>query len=307
MDVKPTRTRRQRWRRRLLWAGAVLLALYAALWVVRLTRDYVPVAPAPFLAGGPLVFAHRGASGIVTEHTMAAYRRALADGADVIELDVHQARGGALVISHDRTLERALGVPLAIAEHELGALREAVAARHPGADPRELLPTLEEVMAAFPGVRLNIELKADSAPLAEAVAAAIARQGRQDTALVASFHDEALDAFRRAAAGRVATAAGPGEGVVFYLCYLLEVPCRPRYEALQVPLRLRRSWPRVRLDTAAFVEFAHRHGLEVHYWTVDDEETIRRLLALGADGVMTNHPARAVRARLAVVPAEVRP
>jgi glycerophosphoryl diester phosphodiesterase len=277
----------------------VLAAAYAALWVVRLTRSFGQVPRRAFLRtpAGPLVFAHRGASGEVAEHTMAAYRRALAEGADVLELDLHRAEDGALVVSHDGDLGRALGARLEIAEHDLAALRAGVAAAHPGQDPAELVPTLDDVVAAFPTARFNLELKADSEALAADVAAAVERHGAIDRVLVASFHGGALAAFRRASHGRVATSASTGEVARFLLCYLLDVPSHPDYEALQVPIAVRRSWPSVRLDTPGFVAFAHRHGLAVHYWTVDQPAELAHLVAIGADGLISNFPDRAVAAR----------
>lgn len=218
----------------------------------------------------------------------------------MLELDVHRARDGAIVVSHDRTLERTFQVQRVIAESDLAEMRGALATQHPGEDPAVLLPTLDEVMSAFPRVRLNIELKADSAALADAVAGLIDRHQAHDSVLVASFHDDALARFRVTSRGRVATSASMREAARFYLCYLLDVPAHPSYEALQVPPRLRRSWPRFRLDSADFVAFAHEHGLAVQYWTIDDEAEMRRLYAIGADGVMTNQPVLAVKARAAV-------
>jgi glycerophosphoryl diester phosphodiesterase len=288
---------RRRWRRVLAVLVGILATAYAALWLVRCSRDFVPVRERPFLAGGPLVIAHRGASAVETEHTLSAHRRALADGAEVLELDVHRSRDGAVVVSHDRDLRRALGVPRSIADNDLRELRAGLAARFPGTDPATLLPTLDEVMAAFPRTRLNIELKTDSAALADDVAAAIERHGRADDVLVASFHGDALDRFRARSRGRVATSAAMGEAARFYLCYLLDVPCRPEFEALQIPIRLRSGWPQLRLDGPEFIAFAHRHGLEVQYWTIDDAAVMARLFAAGADGIMTNVPARAVDVR----------
>jgi glycerophosphoryl diester phosphodiesterase len=293
------RQRLRRWRRRVAFLLAVVATAYAALRIARWTRDYVTVPTRAFVAGGPLVIAHRGASAVATEHTLAAYRRAVADGADVLELDVHLARDGAIIVSHDATLHRTLGVPRAIADHGLAELRAAVAAQHAGADPAELLPTFDDVVAAFPQTRLNIELKQEATVLADAVALAIDRLGCADRVLVASFHGDALAQFRATSRGRVATSAATREATRFYVCYLLEVPCRPEFEVLQIPPRLRASWPRVRLDGAAFIEFAHRHGLAVHYWTVDDEAEMTRLLAAGADGIITNLPAVATRVRAA--------
>jgi glycerophosphoryl diester phosphodiesterase len=292
------RARPRRWRRRLAILAGVLAAAYAALWVVRLTRDFERVPARAFLAGGPLVFAHRGASAVAAEHSLEAYRRALAVGADVLELDVRRARDGALVLAHDAALGRALGVDLAIADHDLAALRAAVAARHPGVDPATLLPTLDEVLAGFPGVRLNVELKVEEDALADAVAGAIDRAGAHDRVLVASFRGGVLERFRVASRGRVATSASPGEVARFLVCYLLDVPARPSYEALQLPVRVRRGFPQLRLD-GDLIEFAHRHGLEVHYWTVADEAEATRLFRAGADGVMSDDPAIAVRARAA--------
>jgi glycerophosphoryl diester phosphodiesterase len=258
---------------------------------VRLTRDYPRVPARAFLAGGPLIIAHRGASLAEVEHSTAAYRRALAVGAEVLELDVHRARDGALVIAHDRDLGRALGVPMIVGEHDLAELRAAVAAAHPGVDPATLLPTLPEVLASFPSTRLNLELKDAGVALATDVAALLARGHDRDRVLVASFDGDALDAFRAASHGAVATSASPGEVARFLVCYLLEVPCRPAFEALQVPTSVRRSWPRLRLDRPRFIEFAHRHGLAVQYWTIDDAAEMAHLLAIGADGIMTDDPA----------------
>ena len=290
---EPAAVKPHRWRRRLVVLLGVLAAAYGSLWLVRCTRDFEPVRQRPFLTGGPLVIAHRGASGVETEHTLSAYRCALDDGAEVLELDVHRSRDGSIVVSHDRNLERALGVPRAIADHDLRSLRAELGARYPAADPATLLPTLDEVMVAFPDARLNIELKADSAALADAVAASIERHGSAEKVLVASFHGDVLAHFRARTRGEVATSASLREAARFYACYLFDVPCRPDYEALQIPVRLRSSWPRFQLDSPEFVEFAHRHGLAVQYWTIDDPATMKRLLAAGADGIMTNHPARA--------------
>jgi glycerophosphoryl diester phosphodiesterase len=293
----PVSPRGRRWRRCLVVLALIAAAAYAALWIVRWTREFVPVAPCRFLAGGPLVIAHRGASESETENSIAAYRRALADGADVLELDARLSRDGAIVVSHDPTLTRALGVPVSIADSDLADLRARLVEHRLGTDPADLLPTLDEVMVKFPHVRLNIELKTDSAALADAVAAAIERHARADDVLVASFHGEALRRLRAATRGRVATSASTGEAVRFVICYLLTVPCRPHYQALQIPPQLRKSAPRFQTDSAEFIAFAHRHGLAVHYWTIDDETTMARLLAAGADGIMTDAPARAVAAR----------
>lgn len=289
----PARRPRRRLRRFALGLLIATALAHDALPIVRLLRGYRPVESRAYLAGGPLVIAHRGASAVVAEHTLASYRRAIGDGADVLELDLRLTADGLVALSHDRDLRRAHGVDLVIAQHDLAALRRAIADRHPELDPSERLPTLAEVMDAFPAARLNLELKDDSVALADAVAALIDRRGAHDRVLVASFRQDALDRFRRVSGGRVATSASPREAIGFYVCYLFEVPCRPAYHALQIPTRLRRGSPSIRFDGREFIAFAHRHGLAVHYWTVNDEDEMRRLIARGADGIITDVPARA--------------
>lgn len=282
-DKPPARPRR--WRRRLLVLAAILGVLYAALWVVRWVRDFEPVRALPYFDGPALIMAHRG-GGAAREHSFAAYRASLAAGATVLELDLRATRDGVPVVAHDATLERIYGAEGRIRELTLAELRERV--------PDEPPHPLEDVLAAFPDVRVNIEMKDDVPGMAEAVAARIAAAGATERALVASFHGDVLERFRELAPD-VATSASGGEGIRFFLCYLLEVPCRPDYEALQVPPAIGDGFLSIEPGRREFIDFAHRHGLEVHFWTVDDAGQMRRLLAAGADGLITNHPERARR------------
>lgn len=288
--------RARRWRRRGLWALGVVATLYAALWVVRCTRDYVPVPERPFLAGTrPLIVAHRPASIATGEHTAAAFDDVQGESVDVLELDLRLTRDGQVVVAHDSNLVRTHQLALIVAQSDLDVLHDALGERYPDRSADEILMTLDSVLRRYPERRLNLELKSSDPGLAEAVARLIDRYERHDDVLVVSFSSDAMDRFREASRGRVATGASAGEAARFYVCYLLEVACRPDYEVLQIPPRLRSGWPSVRLDDASFLAFAHRHGLEVHYWTVNDEGTMRRLLEAGADGIMTDRPGLAAR------------
>jgi glycerophosphoryl diester phosphodiesterase len=281
-------------------AGACGLGFVAAVvlsvLVARACRDYEPVPGRAFLdAPAPQVIAHRGASAVATEHTLEAFEEAIAAGADILELDVHLTADGVPVIAHDRDLERALGVPLAIAQTPLAELHHAIAAAHPDREPEALLLTLDDVLRRFDDARLNIELKDRGGELAHGVAALIEAHGAHDRVLVASFHRRALHAFRELLGDRVATSASTSEVLRFYGCYLVRIPCRPAFQALQIPP----SALGLNLASRGFLEFSRRHGLAVHYWTIDDLDEIRRLFHLGADGVMTTDPEAAVRARAA--------
>ncbi|MEO7668464.1 MAG: glycerophosphodiester phosphodiesterase [Polyangia bacterium] len=232
----------------------------------------------------PLVIAHRGASAVEPENSLAAFERANADGADGVELDVLSCATGQVVVFHDDDLTRLGGRPEQIAILSLDELRGVRLLS--GA----AIPTLEDALEAC-GDRLlmNIELKASGVSgrelraLVEGVAAAISRAGRRVEAriLISSFSPRALQLWRRRAP---------------------HVPAGLLFEH-QAALPLRRAWalpwlsafsvhPEAVLCTAGAVARWHRRGYRVNVWTVDEPAPLRRFAAMGVDGVITNHPAR---------------
>lgn len=261
-------------------AVALAAALLVTLLVMR-SGEPVPVARASFFEGLriPHNIAHRGASGERAEHTWDAYDLALRQGTDILELDVRMTKDGILVVAHDRNLKRVANVDLNVVEATLAELRAAAGSLAP-------LP-LADVLARYAG-RINLEIKEDRREAADALAALLRASGREKTVIVASFHTGVLEHFRDVTAGAVATSAHSREGLFFYLAYRMGIPMAPRFVALQIPRRI----SRLDLGDTDFVKFAHAHGLAVHYWTIDDEVSMRELLDAGADGVMTNHPER---------------
>lgn len=262
--------------------------------------------PPPFLdTPGPLAFAHRGGAapaqgggaaetrtggaapartggaaetrGAGLENTMTAFSRAVDLGYRYVETDVHATADGALVAFHDRTLDRTTDRSGAIAALPL---REVRAARIAGT---ERVPLFDELLETWPDLRINVDVKSDSAvgPLADT----LRRHGALDRVCVGSFSDARLTRFR-AACPSVATSLGP-RGVARLRVASL-TGGRPRFApgvcAAQVPVRHRG----VRVVDARFVAAAHRIGLQVHVWTIDDPETMLRLLDLGVDGIMTD-------------------
>jgi glycerophosphoryl diester phosphodiesterase len=239
-----------------------------------------PKTPRPaFFDGLPAVLniAHRGASKLAPEHSLAAYALALAQGADVLELDLRLTRDGALVVAHDRTLERTLGVASAVAELTLAELENIAGARAP--------LRLEQVFDQFADARFNLELKDDNLAAAHALARLLRERGVSRRVLVASAHRQVLAELRAASAGEVTTSASTREALEYYFCQLMERTCPAPYSALQLPPL---GW--LGVTSAAFVHRAHERGLMVHYWTVDDPAQMRQLLDAGADGIMTNRP-----------------
>jgi glycerophosphoryl diester phosphodiesterase len=210
---------------------------------------------------------------------MDAFRRARADGADGVELDVLRCHSGEVVVFHDDTLSRLAGRPGRIETTDWRDLA-AVELRRGGR-----IPLLSDVLEELGDLLVNVELKS-SRPwhgfLGPAVARIIERQDAADRVLVSSFNPWALARFRLAAP-RVRT------GLLFHAEQRL--PLREGWAA--VGLRPFAVHPSHTLVTPDRVARWRRKGEAIHVWTVDEEHEIRRLAALGIDAVITNDPARA--------------
>jgi glycerophosphoryl diester phosphodiesterase/membrane protease YdiL (CAAX protease family)/predicted acylesterase/phospholipase RssA len=255
-------------------------------------------------------WAHQGGAREGPSNTIWAMRRAIANGADGLELDVHVTRDGQLVVAHDNALQRMTGRSGTIAESSLSEVRLADAAYYwvPGkVDDRELgpcerwalrgqgphnhdlrIPTLEEVFEAFPGTPFNLELKSRTAgPKLADFLTERRLKGFMDDVIVVSFNDWWLRGFRRRCPD-VAVAPGRVMLLLFWLASRFRRPW-PRmkpYTALQVPLRL----GPVTFTDERLIKTANKVGLVVHVWTVDAAGDMRRALEVGAHGIMTDCP-----------------
>lgn len=238
-----------------------------------------------------LALAHRGGAyhpeveGL--ENTMAAFRHAVELGYRYLETDVHVTRDGVLLAFHDAVLDRVTDRRGTVAELTHAQVRQA---RVGG---REEVPTLVELLDAFPDARFNVDLKSDAS--VQALADLVRAREEWDRLLVGSFSPGRLARFRRLTEGRVATSAHPLEVLAFVLLpsgRLADLVTGRRVAALQVPHRrtLRvagRSAP-VPVVTRGFVRRAHAAGKHVHVWTIDDPEEMRELLGKGVDGMFTD-------------------
>ncbi len=256
-----------------------------------------------------IAFAHQGGSFEGPSSTLAAIEHALRAGASAVELDVHATRDRRVVVCHDETVDRTTNHHGEIANLTLAELREmdnaywwiegetvtpgreageyVLRARAPH-DRRYGVVTLEEVATTFPGVLLNLDLKRTS-PAVEPYESLLAEELRRlevtDAVMVASFHDEAIQRFR-AVAPEVATSAATNEVATFYFSLADASPVVPPVEAFQVPA----SFSGIDVVTESFVAAAHRAGVAVHVWTINDEAEMARLLDLGVDGLVSDRP-----------------
>jgi glycerophosphoryl diester phosphodiesterase len=238
----------------------------------------------PRAPGRPLVLGHRGASADAPENTLAAFRLAMEQGADGVELDAWCCATGEVVVAHDDETRRVAGADLRITDAPLGALRALDVGAWKGARWRgERIPLLAEALEALPGAVVNVELKSRGRDvrLAEAAARVIARAGAQGRVIVSSFDWRLVVAFRRAA-----------PEVPVGLLFERATVWRAR---LRLALRLlgpAAVHPGRRLATPARVRAWAARGLAVNVWTVDDPEEARRLAGAGAAALITNVPAR---------------
>ena len=220
--------------------------------------------------------AHRGASGEHPENTLAAFRAAIGEGADCCELDVQCSADGVLVVVHDDRIDRTTDGAGSVARLTLAQLKALDAGRWRDARfAGERIPSLEEVCKAVAGkCALNVELKAAGI---EAQVCDLVR-GAAPSSILSSFDWAALARVRQMA---------PELGVG-----LLASRGRARLLDSAVELRALAVHPRYDLVDASFCADAHRRGLLVYVWTVDEVATMARLIAAGVDGIMTNYPAR---------------
>jgi glycerophosphoryl diester phosphodiesterase len=245
-----------------------------------------------YMAGAPLLFAHRGGARLAPENTLKAFRQAVeAWGADVLETDVQRTSDGKLVVIHDPTVDRTTDGAGAVADMTLAEIRELDAGHRfvsPEGEPTfrgrgVRVPLFEELLEAFPGVRLNVDAKAPG--VMPELIDEVKRHGAQARVLLACAEEEGR-ADRLGYPGP--TSASRRQIRSFYLSHRLPLggPYTPRADALQIPWR----WEGRQVTTPRFIREAHRRNLPVHVWTVDDPEIMRTLLSWGADGIQTDRP-----------------
>ena len=226
----------------------------------------------------PIAFAHRGGAAHGLENTAAQFRRAVATGYRYIETDVHATADGKLVAFHDDTLDRVTDGTGRIADLPWEEVRQA---RVRGSEP---VPLFEDLLAEFPEVRWNVDIKAESAlhPLLDLVE----RTDSWDRICAGSFSEARVARAQRLAGPRLATSYG-ARGVLSLRLRSWGIPATPRRSAIaaQVP----ESQSGIPVVDHRFVRTAHARGLQVHVWTINEPDRMHRLLDLGVDGIMTDH------------------
>lgn len=249
--------------------------------------------------GVVLNIAHRGGRRIRPEHTLEAYRQALEDGADVLELDLHATSDHVIVVMHDAEIDRTTNGTGFIKDMTFEKLQTYDAgynfttddgATYPYRDMGLVVPSLEEVLEAFPDVPYVIEIKQAEPSIVDAFVAMTREHGVVDQINGAAFDGDVL-AELRLAAPEMATSFSEGEVFEYFVASSAPDGIDPEYvppaEFLQVPL----TFMGIDVLHEQFIPTAHELGLKVHVWTINDEEEMRTLIEdFGVDGIMTDDP-----------------
>lgn len=239
----------------------------------------------PYLSGPhPRAFAHRGwhlAELAGMENSLAAFRRAAREGFRYLETDVHATSDGVVVVHHDTVLDRTTDATGPVAAQPWSAVRRA------NVGGREPIARLDQLLEELPDALVNIDVKADSAVVP--VLEVLRRTDSLHRVCLASFSENRLARLRRLGGPDLLTSMGPRSAGALWAAGRVPLVGLPvRGMIAQVPV----NQGRLVVVDGRFVRAAHRRGLEVHVWTIDDETTMRRLLDLGVDGLVTDRPDR---------------
>jgi glycerophosphoryl diester phosphodiesterase len=226
---------------------------------------------------GPIPFAHRGGASEVPENTMPAFEHAVRLGYRYVETDVHVTADGVLLAFHDDVLDRVTDRTGAISELPWSVVREAKV------DGREPIPRFDELLAAWPDLRVNVDPKHDGAvePLVDVLRAA----GAMHRVCIGAFSDDRLARVRDALPG-VCTSLGPIGSLQLGLAANGETVPELPSPCAQLPTHFGDT----EILTAELLAAAHDRGMQVHVWTIDERGEMERLLDLGVDGIMTDRP-----------------
>jgi glycerophosphoryl diester phosphodiesterase len=251
-----------------------------------------------FAATRPRAMAHRGASAEYPENTMPAFRAAVETGVEYIELDVHCTSDGEVVVFHDDGLSRIASDERLIREMTMAELDAVDAAynfsldggRRPFRGQGIGVPRLAEVLKSWPTLRFVIEFKPRDSIIADTTLEVVRQTGMERRVLFASEHMLPIVRIRELAP-QCPTNLPAAEIAAFVQGLGLGSQPDAVGDALQIPP----EHQGLKLATPELVDAAHQKGLEVHVWTINDQAQMAEMLALGVDGIITDHPTRLLK------------
>ena len=267
-----------------MWVVIVALVVFAT-WAVRRMRFW-QARELPFYRSGELFcLAHRGIPSLAPENTLPAFREAVVAGVDGIELDVLETADGVVIVRHDFDLERTTDGEGYVWERSWDEISRLNAAyRRPEGYPPTPVPRLDEVLALIPGdMLINIEIKSHHwhpTGIEAKVVELVGKQNLVERTMISSFNPLVLLKVRRLEPRLALALIWWDEDVPWLLR-------RPRLLGLVRPDCLH---PNMALVTPEVVNRAHRRGMRVNVWTVNNRPMIEYLRSIGVDGIFTDFP-----------------
>ncbi len=234
------------------------------------------------------IIAHRGFSSAAPENTLAAFREAIAVGADYFELDVHQSRDGHLMVIHDATVNRVAsggeqGKVADMTLRELRKIRAGYPRRFEDNFPQERIPTLRRALRTAKGkIKVCVEIKVEG--IEEATMQIIRRLRMEDEVIIFSFHYSVLEKFRELDA----------DIPLLYLRSVVDSTVIADAAAIRASAI---GAGRPTKVTAELLQTVHAKGMELWQWTINDPTDMQYLLEVGADGIITDYPDVALELR----------
>ena len=263
---------------------------------VEVVEEVGPAYPdSLFLSDQFLNISHRGGKRFAPEETMEAFTHAVSVGTDVLELDIHTTSDGVVVVMHDDTVDRTTSGTGSIKNMTFEELRQLDAGYHytldggatfPYRGEGLVVPTLQEVLEAFPDMYFIIEIKQFHPAMIDEALQVLYDTEMEARVVVGSFYDSVLTDFREAEP-RILTSYG-----VLEMMDLLQLTpeteaeyVRPAY-IIQIPPKQGNT----DLLTPELRALVDRLGLKTHVWTINDRAEMEHLMTLGIDGIMTDDP-----------------
>lgn len=272
----------------------IMLCLSAVLHIgAESTADH------PFLvSAGIQVIAHRGGWSLWPENTRFGFQNAVNLDVDMLEMDIYSTRDEVLVVIHDDTVDRTTNGTGKIQDFTLSELKMLDAGYRWSPDRGKTfphrgqsitIPTLAEIFEAFPNTPMSVEIKHKKPGIEAALCDLVRKYGMSDRILIASFFGRSQKTYRKHCPEAILS-PGIWQGLGFYLLTRLHLSYlyQPDVQVLQVPLTL----GPLNGVHPTFLSAARRHGYKIQVWTVNDEETMRTLIDLPIDGIITAYPDR---------------
>ncbi|MFI8480925.1 glycerophosphodiester phosphodiesterase [Pseudomonas sp. NPDC078700] len=253
------------------------------------------------LGDQPLVIAHRGGRGLWPENSLFAFQRASALGVDMLEMDVRLSSDGQIVVIHDATVDRTTNGEGPVDSFTLEQLQQLDAGYNWTADGGQsypyrnqsiTIPQFEAVLQAEPTIAKVIELKLAGNELVDKLCQSLNDYKQRDRVVIASYYESSLQRLREHCPG-IATSASPNSIRLFLAMNWLGISSAlsPSYQVVQIPPR----HSGVELASSALITSAKARGLSVQLWTINEQPAMRKLLDVGAQGLITDYPDRALQ------------